>query len=565
MRKDAVKQVLQTGVILRFPTSNPIELVSALERSLEAASGIDFPLHWSYCIHTLLGNTSSRADNVITGLRARSDDHQIPVGFSGAYHPLLKIDELKKELLWSRENPFNENPKAVFNSLPLKALFPYSVDFRRAPARLAYKGGPTIIVEDRSRDLLYCISEDRYSTLPVIHTPSLDEKRLRKQLLRLYRRESDEKAAILIDGLLTSPAPISETLAVLGDLRARFPGFEIVSVERWLPTRSGESEDIRSIELRPLPIPVDPVTRRFWSSVPTKQKGRKRITNELIKQRLERLSFVGIEEKKGAIGLDSQLRADERTLVADMSGEVLLTESELSARFKQGRIVAIRRDGHEAACPLPARSFLRFEGKTSEFTTISSFSFEGPRARGLRVVQKLDSENLATPGQIVADYYFEEGEEDLLISLTVAYPELKNVDRLEGYALLEWPLFALSSDECVEANCEYPDGEGCTLQVMPQTDSIQLVGCKFHFKVRDTVVRVLFNRLENALPEVLPVGFRRAKGLNVFCINPRGSYSPSPAAAFGGVTEQLHFAVTVGAAETSSGKTSAKNKIPARP
>jgi hypothetical protein len=516
--------------------------VAAIERCLDALPPADeLVLNWSYPLHTLLKDSSVRADHVAERLRKREGDGQIPIGYSGAYHILLSAEELKREIQWTEKNPWSEDLKTLFGS-SLDTIFPLGVDLIREPLRRTYRGGPKLLIADRTGTAVFIGNGESFQSIPALSTSRFENRHLSRALLRYYRRAAYKSVVVLLDGLALSSERTESIMKSFIDLRVTKPKFKAVRLTEVIRELSGDRRECESIRYRLEMIPTDPVSRKYRLSAARAKRGRHRGTDDLTIRRFERLTVVDPVEDKAAVNNDEP-RAKERTVVADMSGEVTLNESRLRVRFLQGRMIGILIGQYEILSGLPASSrFVRGE-RLLEFSTVSAFSFEDDRDRGLRVVQRLDGDDLATPGRIITDYYFRDGREELFISITASYPEFKSADDIDIYSLLELPLFSVGSEETIEVKGEYPDGVQYSLTLRPDPAPILLCGVSFRFVSGPRVFRLSFESRHGAPPEILPVRFKTKGADHHLWINPCGSYTKSPAASFAGMQEQFHLSI----------------------
>lgn len=558
-----MKRTLNLLLVLRYPTSDSVQLVSSLERSLDSADAAgDLPIHWNYPVHPLLGDSSSRADRVVARLKARQNDRTLPVGYAGAHHALLQSDELRKELRWCSDNPWNEDLKTAFGAKGIDAFLPLSVDLSRARSRAVYSEGPKLLAVDATNEMLLELDGERVTSLPLVTTGRRKPRNLSKELLHRYRREPDDWVAVLVDAIAIGEAELTAIFEALCNLRERHGGFAIRTIDELPQPSPPSTNDLGSLALRVGGVPNDPISRAHRLLGTKKRRGRRRASNEVTKQRLERLAVVDPVEAGANLDRNGELRVDDRTLIADMSGIVTLSEAQQSVRFVGGRVAGMAHEQGSVVIERPACSYMQFGGRKREFATVSAFSFEGDQCRGLRTIQALDGEGVVRPGQVIGDYFFEDGEPDLLATITVSYPELREVDSVEEYALLEVPLFSTAPDDEIEMEAEYPDGERFTLRLRPQPAPFQLCGERFRFRSNTREFGLSILGLENAVPELLAARFRKIGRRFLFCISPRGSYLPVPAAAFTGIVERLRFAASVHPATREDGAPGG-NAVPA--
>jgi hypothetical protein len=484
------------------------------------------------------------------------------MGFSGAYHGLLSAEELKKEMEWAVKNPWGEDMQTVFGRVP-DALFPSSVDLVRPALRRLYSGHPPLLVADRDGESLYCGDADGFTAVPLIDATILDPRLLSKRLLRYYRREPYAAVVVVVDAVSLDAGRASAVFSALSSLAESKTSFEIAPIDSTLVQLTDEVSrvDADTIIPRMGSFPTDPISRIVRSSVVELKKGRRRGTDDLTKRRLERLTVLDIEESKGLVGEREIEKIEDRTLVADMSGEATLSESSLHAHFLHGKLTGLTENRQEILTGAASSSKMVRSGREWEFTTVGAFSFEDERSRGMRVVQGLGGPGVAAPGQIVSDFYFEEGNSALLISFTVSYPELHGEEYVDEYSLWELPLFNVRALETIGVEGIFPDGDRYSMGIEPTTESMILYGVDFRFNAGTKQFRIAFDSHPASPPEALPVRFRKSNTGYFFCINPRGSYARSPMASFVGIHEQFHLRISAGiapdAAEAQTGQTNA--------
>ena len=537
-----MKRSLAVSIILRFPIAASVQLVALLERSLDAVeSAGEVAVNWNYPLHFLFSDSSSRADNVIERLKARTTDLHLPMGYTGAFHPLLAADELKRELRWMEKNGWHEDMQTVFDTRP-EAFFPACVDLTREPIRKIYQESPPLLVHDSTRELIHIGDGTEFRGHLAIEASRVEPRSLSKQLARRHRKEPFRTTVVIIDQTTCSPDHTEQLLRAIADLKQARSAFSVVPI-----TELSESEEESPVPIdgqRLTELPNDPISRRLRASLATMPKGRKRGADDLIRRRLERLTVIDVESAKGLLGAEELAKISDRTLVADMSGEITLTEGRLSARFEGGRLNGILDGTSEIVTGAAATARMVRGEQIHEYTTISAFSFDDRNSRGLRVLLGVSGPELSAAGQIVADYFFEEGKEPLSISLRVSHPEFKDDATITEYSLFELPLFLVDRQRPVEVEGQYPDGDRYTLHLTPTPGELLLFGNNFRFTCGDREFVLGFACPTGAPPEVLPVRFRSAGEALLLSINPFGSYLPSPVSAFAGREEQLELTVT---------------------
>lgn len=537
-----MKRSLQVCIIVRFPTASSQELVSSLERCLDALPAETVPLYWSLPHHALLKESSSRAAKVASRLRERGEDGLLPAGFAGAYHPLLTADELAGELRWWRDNPWGEAAAELSNREP-EALFPLAPDLLRETALRRYGDAKRLLVAALRAKRLYLLEGDSVEALPLLAPTRPEAKHIARQLKRLYRSEEEDRLAILLDGTEAAPAHLEALLRALQVVRKGRPSILVTGLEELNKRPSPASTQPASLISQIEGVPTDPLSRYYQATAAHLRRTKNHGGEELTRRRLERLSAHDLDEKRRLVADASRVTPPERSIVADMFGEIALAEADFSALFIEGRIRGLRQGQRELLVGKPAASRLVRGARPLEFQTVGAYSFEEPRERGLRTILRLDGEETVSPGTIVVDYAFAEGRSDLKVTLYATYPELSGGDWVDEYALLEMPLFALGARDEVEIEGQYPDGERYELRLHASERPLQLFGTRFRFRGQSGAVSLEFPTPQGGLPEVVPVRFRPEGHGFLFCINPHGSYLGAPSEAFSGLSEQLEFSM----------------------
>ena len=393
-------------------------------------------------------------------MRSRIESGTDPVfsrGFSGACHPLLSIDELEKELAWGVKNPWATGIGDVFNLRP-SVLVPPLPDLTRPAAREAYlsHGFTNIglsVASDTGRTAMPA-GFFRYAT---VHAATFaarpsDMRRLRKLLtsgldLFLIVNLSD----------LSSPAPLE---ALMREVSPALNGLEAFPL------------DARPMEA-PAPITLD------WSSFPAPRlravlssaaglSRKKRKKNEEYADLLSRLAATGepAPAASPAVGRDHHLR-----LVAHMLGEVSLAGSEFDVRLAGGRFCGATRRGRELLPRRAASSYLRVAGKTLEFKTTSSFSFEGDTARVCVSSSRCPGRESAS---LSLEYAFCDDSSYLTVTGRIRYPDMPAEACVEEYAPLEIALRELNRGETVRIEAVAPDESAASLSLGEATGPLLL-------------------------------------------------------------------------------------------
>ena len=381
-------------------------------------------------------------------LNGRRDlDLIAPMGYAGACHPVLTLEELEKEISWGMENPWGTGVSQVLEIRP-DVLMPRVADVLRPEARAAYRrhGFKTLgITGGRGTswfadDGLECFTCTR---IPVAG-------------LRGIRRPREGDVLLMLD--LSGPAMV-EVLEEALELMT--PWLAPPGAPSPLTAAHSSSRRLRELAAAGLdwsPFPA-PLLRQALSSV-TAGVRKKRRKNDECRELLSSLSLgaasaspatvVGGKEEAPAGALPGGSH-----LVAQMLGEVSLAGNGFDVKLAGGRFTGITRNGRDVLPLRPARSYLRVGGKRWTFRTRNSFSFEGDEGTGLREVLGIDSQENAS---LSIEYAFCESSPLLEITVDVRWPAFAPGAIIDEHAPLVITLAELGRAEEAVIQTEAPDG-----------------------------------------------------------------------------------------------------------
>lgn len=533
-----MRRSLDLLLLFRFPTTNPTRLLSSMEQCLDLLEQVfedPVPVHWSFAPRWLLSESSGRRGVLLERLKARSADMIIPVGYTGAFHPLLARSDLENELKWAWTNPWNEGIEDCLGRKP-EAMTALAVDLLRGSAREIYAEFPfhLLLEADRVVRLGATLAVSPSS----IVVSDLSARPLSRALRAAYRREDVAHCFLIIDPTASDASRMDEALRLVARFAAGRRETKLVSL-RELEHFEGAKATESSEGIPPsVWIPVDPTTRMARKREPEGATGPRRLGSEASRRRLERHAPIDLSEGAPAIVGESR-RPKERNLIADMTGDVSLSEGSIDIRFSNGNFAGFDKEGAALVRGGSSRSYCAPEGCEADFRVISAFSFEDDGCRGLRVVRGLAGEGVVTPGRLVIDYFFQEGCEELLASILILYPQFSRTDSIDTYALLEIPLFDVGPERPVEIEGEYPRGERYKLSVTTPLPPFQLPGRSFLFRTNQAEFRITFSSLQQDEVELLPVRIEQSDRGSTLWINPRGSYSRVRPSELSGIEEQF--------------------------
>jgi hypothetical protein len=510
------------------------------------------PLHWNFPAvpPDSLKKTRPWLEKTVGARLESGVDAAIPMGFAGACHPFLNLDELDKELSWAVKNPWGTGVADMLGKRP-SVLIPRLPDaFRPAAVKLYTDHGYTTLGVCRDGphswfrlNGLACFT---YSRLSVHGSPAGGAGRIRE----LAGRKGD--LFLMLD---LSAASAEELRSALDAVTA-------------VLTASGRSE-VTLLGAPPADLPSqrlsaglidwsafpDPTLRRKLSAAAGLSR-RKRKKNDDYRELLRTLSPIRGPEEKEMPAVPSHVGT---RLVAQMLGEVVLAGNVFDVKLDGGRFRGIVRAGRDLLPPRAALSYLRVQGKTWQFQTRNSFSFEGDGGTGLREELAIDSRDGSS---LAIEYSFRDDCPMLEIRAEVRWPVIDGGLTVEEHAPFVMSLRELARAEDAVIETSAPNETISTTRIGDGAWRV-VPGAEHRVTLRGGGALILravaeSGRAWNALSfRVAGEGRRRLLQLNPF-----GGWSAVPAAALSGKSET--FALLVGVDDGSLGRPSASSREPER-
>ncbi len=573
-----MKRQGQLLFIASYPGSHAARVVSAIEHSLQALEAEPSDLlsvHWNFAVYPLLADGTARVSKLIDRILERSSDMILPMGYSGAYQPLLLREELDRELAWVAANPFGSGFTTVLGIQP-EVLFPHAPDLLRDSSIAAWREHTPVLVADRERGQILLRREERDAAFPLLWLEPGWERRswlsnshfsqsasvaalLRR--LKHFAKIGPEATGFLVgDMTAMEPQQIAALFSALFRLQRAHGGELFARLRECLPrltpkSAPGREEAGRDASPRPFDllaatslIPTDPASRMIRReaerSRSTAHLGRRKTASRSaeereLRHRLERLSPLNPLDESLPHPAHAHRRDPDRTLIADMLGEVLLDEGDFAVRFSSGRLAGLERGGRELLAKIPSRSYLAVDGREIPFSVINAFSIEGEQVRGLRVSARAADVDFVHPGTITQDFLLVQDFRQLVVTLSVHYPELQPQLYVEAYAAMEIPLFRLEEGEEIGVEGFYPDGEKYRLR-LPPTPGVRCVpGSRFLLTRGEAAFLLAFPEGESTTIDLLPIRITAEEHGLLLSVNPRGFYGRTAANQLAGIEE--HF------------------------
>jgi hypothetical protein len=512
------------------------ETVSALWHPLFSWLG-SRTVHWN--LPALPADMAPRRRaSVLKPLAARIEsqaDGVTAMGFSGAAHPLLTIDELEREVTWGLKNPWGTGITDVLGVRPL-LLVPRVADLRRADSWKVY-GHNGFGLIGIFRDEGTRVSEVPAGCLSFVRAGLAGNRPDAEDARRVGRLASSPSGTLLqvdLSGVTDGGALRSLLEGPSGIFGARMPALQPLPeppgpLPAAAPARQGKQD------WRPFCLAGLHETLEDTGSLSRK----KRKKNDEYGALLSRMGSAG--DGRPAAQDAGKLQKNLR-LVAHMLGEVALAGNGFDVRLQGGRFCGITRQGKQMLPALPALSYLRVGSKTSWYRTVSSFSFESDRGTGLR-------EELRIPGtdgpSVGIEYSFQDDSPLLSIVLDTIFPDVAAGAQVQEHAPLALALRLLKKGESATIEFSAPDGSGSSVDVSEETGSVIVPGALHRIRRTDGGWILLRYSHPGISAWGLPsFRVRRIGRARVLEANPFGSYDRQPGHTLGG--RHASFSLRIG-------------------
>jgi hypothetical protein len=491
------------------------------------------PVQWSFPALPE-GFRTWALDCFVSPLRARmkrQGDGLLPMGFSGAPHPLLTLDELEKELSWTAKNPWSTGIAEVFGARST-LLAPRMADLNRPAAVEAYrsKGIDWVGMECGFGSPLSCDGITLYPFSTACHgePPSTVAGRAFRRAL-----DRDEHPLLFVD--LPSFPSISELKAYLSDL------LEMLS------SRGIGIAGLDSVRNPPNPMPVESAPQARWDAA---QYLRKKLDAASAFQRKKRkknddyhaiLCLLASPHAPGslpAVGQDREKNG--KVLIANMQGDVALSGSLFDVRFRGGRFCGLERQGRRLTPDIAASSSVTTSGKACPFKSKSSVSFEHSGGTGLR--DELFTELECERGRkeiagLTVEYEFREERPELVIRAELRYPRCDGVV-VNGTAPLVFALSELdgSSPALIAVTC--PDGSESRHLIREKHGWKTIPGMRWAVEANGALIQLSASSEAEKRWGLCLFRVTRRRGRRMLEVNPFGSSTPVAGASVSGLTER---------------------------
>lgn len=463
----------------------------------------------------------------------KSGDALTSMGFSGACHPLLNLDELDKELSWGLKNPWGTGLTDVLNIRP-HVLIPRVPDLTRPDALKLYAdrgftlvgicGDPARKADVSGGGFFHAIRLRLAST----GSANPDFRGMRRLIA------SSGNVFVLVDLTgLTAPGPLEHMTEEL--------------INPLVATRHSALSLITESSAASSPVSTSlPAYRADWSSFPAPVlRARLKATAGLARRKRKKteeyhdlLSMLAQGELPAQ---KAETRGDQSPnrlrLVAHMLGDVALAGSDFDVKLSGGRFCGITRRGSWLLPPRPAVSYLRVQGRTTPFRTLSSFSFEGENGTGLREELGIDGKNGAA---LSIEYSFCDDSPLLSITAEIGYPLFASARVVEEYAPLAITLARLPKGGSITLEAIAPDESTASITLSEKSGWVLLPGAVHKIARADGGwIALRFSPRDGKRWGIPFFRVVKARGGRFLEMNPFGSYAPVPAELLAGKHESF--------------------------
>jgi len=549
------------GLRVRPPAADSSAAAEDLLREVEGRAGgpEGLRLAWNLPLHPWEGGISALAAKIKARVKSGADTLLL-MGYGGAPHPLLRAEELDKEIAWCRRNPWGAGARGLFGQ-EARHLLPAAADLLRERQEEVYSrhGVASLgLAVPAQRALKLFGPKGSYRFLA---EPTRPERAVLYHALLLPA--APEQARALAASLPEALSPGQEPLFLLFDLAGPTPPhpglgplldalgaryeLDFLGLEEALSlgSASGAEASPRALDAQELTGPASMEAACLADAA--RSRARRRNDADI---RTALTAWGPQAAKASRLGSRARERVPAEdagsTLVAAMGGLVALDGPGYTANFADGRFAGFQRKGRQLLAGQVAASFLTAGGRRCPFTLESAFSFEREDSSGLRTVLKSTLPNIADRVELVTHAYFPDRQKRLRLEMVLRFPALPPALQLEGLAPLELPLFRLARGERVQVTAELSEHARHAQTFPGEEEEALLYGTLFRFTREPGGPTVTLAPGSPAAAGVLPLPLRVARSHreHLFLVNPYGSYTPVPASAYGGRT--LRFALLLG-------------------
>jgi len=462
-----------------------------LEKLTQAKLEKSIPLHWNLPIAPYLENKNSHTDRIVTEIKTRitaCKDCIVPMGYSGAAHPLLGAPELEKELTWCFSNPWKHGIIEQFKQSPY-IIIPYIPDImRKASLRAYHKNGFSLLGLPFSNSLngIYMFGPWEVQTHLKIFC---------YQHITHYKKETKSTLPYNLDRhtshlFILFDVHTAETHLVLEDiiqtLSKRFH-VQFASLKEKTVSRAGKKE-LTNLSYNP-PLPCNPRARIYLKNA-SALKTKDPQTESDIRNILKLISFNNLDLTSKKIELihssGKKTFLKPKIISAHMPGQVTLPGANFDVVFSGGKLHAILKGAKQYTTGRALDSLIKTNKRTYMYTAGSIFSFEDEDSRGLLEKISCHLPGIAEASTIIREYSYVGDFPYLLITMEVTYPEISKLPEITQVSPFELAVLKFKKHEIPVLHSLYSDGTCYQVSFNDLSAIYNVAGSMFYLPLYDS-------------------------------------------------------------------------------
>jgi hypothetical protein len=514
------KKTINLYLGLRINTASVQDVCIKSEKILNELdkNNLNIKLAWNFACCPLLEENTKEMDNLLIEIKTRikaKNDTVIPIGYTGALHPFLNVDEIKKELRWSIHNEQGTGIKDIFNISP-DILFPVIPELNRKEIMQVYKetGFSYIGIPQKQVHINpFNIKNDTpVNLISFIEYYNYADFQFSSKLKRIFRQQENNLIIMLCFRPSFYENKDEFDLSVLTLLN---------TIEKYFNINFCSFESINNIsadsykELSFYDLPSYPdIRRRGLNAVKYRKK------DNTYKDVLNIFNpLLTIKTNKEPKPLKNSFH-NSRQNVSSMHGDIILYGNNFTVHFSNGQFSGITKKGKEITVRKKSKSYITVSGRKHKYRLLNAFSIEGERTRGLRssLAVKIGKYDF----NFQSDYIFIDDFPYLIVASYIDYPNIENNSVLEQIVPIEIPLFYFDGN--VEIFSIFPDKSKSNYFISQKSDYVVATGSTFFFKNNDT--GIVFGYPKDKAPSIstCQIKIKRERKKYLLSINPFGSY-----------------------------------------
>ncbi|MBN1798534.1 MAG: hypothetical protein JW822_08145 [Spirochaetales bacterium] len=505
-----------------------------LEKLTLAKLEKSIPLHWNLPITPYLENKNQHMDRIITEIKTRitaCKDCIVPMGYSGAPHPLLETSELEKELAWCFSNPWKQGIKDQFKQSP-QIVMPHIPDIMRKSSLKAYhQNGFAFLGLPFTNSLNGSYRFGPWQTQAPLKIFYYQHITFHKNELKSTLPHNPDKhtsAVFILFDIHTAETDVVLE-GIIQSLSKRFH-IRFASLQDKPVTHTEKKADA-DFNYTP-PLPCNPRARLYLKNASAlKNKDPQKEID--IQNTLKLISFNNMDliskkiERIQSSAKKSFLKP--KIISAHMPGQVTLPGANFDVIFSGGRLHSIIKDGKHYTLTNTLDSFIKTKKRTYRYATGSVFSFEDESSRGLLEKTTCTLPGISEASSIIREYSYVGDFPYLLISMEVIYPEISKLSSSIQFAPFELALMKFKKGELPLIHSLYSDGTGYQIRLSDLTAVYNLAGSMFYLPLHDSYLILGFTPQKSPGVQSVQLRIEQKKQTCYLYVSFYGTYHPEEA------------------------------------